>query len=133
MKTLYVQSRTREEIIDITAQIVSEINQAGWQEGAAHLYCVHTTCGLTINEGYDEDVRRDLKAFFQEIAPRDHVWRHMEGNTDAHIRSSLLGASLLIPLYAGKLCLGRWQSIYLYEGDGPRKRTILLQLLASQA
>lgn len=94
------------------------------------MFCAHTTCGLTINEGADPDVKLDLVRFFREIAPREHAWRHQEGNTDAHIRSSLLGVSIVIPLNDSELALGRWQSVYLYEGDGPRKRTLWLQWLS---
>lgn len=129
MIILEVSSRNREEVIDITARVAEIVNREGYGSGAIHLYCQHTTCGLTINEGADPDVKLDLAKFFQGIAPRDNNWRHIEGNTDAHIRSSLLGVSLLVPLQEGKLCLGHWQSIYLYEGDGPRPRSILIQHL----
>lgn len=127
MILLHITSRAREEIIDISAQVAQAVHENGWQNGALHLYCQHTTCGLTINEGADPDVRGDLARFFREIAPQDHGWLHREGNSDAHIRSSLLGVSLLIPVENGRLLLGTWQSIYLYEGDGPRRRQLLLQ------
>lgn len=129
MQKLEFRSTRREEMLDITLAVADLARREKWLNGAILLFCTHTTCGLTINEGADPDVRRDLTAFFSEIAPRDHGWRHAEGNSDAHIRASLLGASLLAPLENGELCLGRWQSIYLYEGDGPRRRTLLVQLL----
>lgn len=129
MLIIEVSSRKREEIIDITESIRKLINAQSWQNGALHIFCLHTTCGLTINEGADPAVKKDLMCFFQAIAPQNSNWQHMEGNTDAHIRSSLLGVSLLIPLQQGELILGTWQSIYLYEGDGPRKRKIAVQLL----
>lgn len=130
MRVLPINTTSREQIIDITGLIAGAMPDYDWINGAVHIYCPHTTCGLTINESADPDVKLDLMRFFQEIAPREHDWRHREGNSDAHIRASLLGASLLIPLEAGQLCLGTWQSIYFYEGDGPRRRKILLQLLA---
>lgn len=129
MLTIQIESRLREEIIDITAPVKKALASQSWQNGALLLFCPHTTCGLTINEGADPDVRRDLIRFFREIAPQTHGWAHMEGNSDAHIRASLLGASLLTPLEGGQLKLGTWQSLYLYEGDGPRLRSLWLQFL----
>lgn len=132
MKTLHIQTSTREELLDITSVVRDAVRGYGWTDGAVLLFCAHTTCGLTINEGADPDVRRDLIRFFGEIAPREHGWKHREGNTDAHIRSSLLGVSALVPLEAGELRLGTWQSLYLYEGDGPRGRTLWLQWLRAE-
>lgn len=129
MQKFQIQSRAREELLDITSTVQKVIHTNNWQDGVVLLFCQHTTCGLTINEGADPAVRQDLIRFFQEIAPQGHGWQHLEGNTDAHIRSSLLGVSLPVPVAGGRLCLGRWQSIYLYEGDGPRLRTLLLQFL----
>lgn len=132
MQQLEVRTTRREEMLDITGAVAELVRRQGWTDGALMLFCTHTTCGLTINEGADPDVQRDLIRFFNEIAPRAHGWSHAEGNTDAHIRASLLGASLLVPLEGGRLSLGRWQSIYLYEGDGPRTRTVLAQLLRAE-
>lgn len=129
MHALTLRTTSREEMLDITAAVAELVRHEGWTDGALMLFCTHTTCGLTINEGADPDVKRDLIRFFREIAPHAHGWSHAEGNTDAHIRASLLGASLLVPLAGGELSLGTWQSIYLYEGDGPRTRTVLAQLL----
>lgn len=129
MKTIEIGSSSREELIDITALVQRLCEAENWTSGAVHLYCRHTTCGLTINEGADPAVKADLKRFFREIAPLEHGWSHAEGNSDAHIRSSLLGVSLLIPLIEGRLALGVWQHIYLYEGDGPRTRRVLAQRL----
>lgn len=129
MNHLEIQTTVREEMLDITAALREAVSRSGWTNGAVMLFCPHTTCGLTINEGADPDVKRDLLHFFGEIAPQEHGWRHAEGNTDAHIRSSLLGTSLLVPLEDGQLRLGTWQSVYLYEGDGPRRRSLWLQWL----
>lgn len=130
MKELWVETAQREEIIDITSLAAELAARENWTNGALMLFCPHTTCGLTVNESADPDVRRDLKRFFGEIAPRAHNWLHREGNTDAHIRASLLGCSLLLPLAQGRLRLGTWQAVYLYEGDGPRRRSIWAQFLA---
>lgn len=132
MIILDITSRAREEIIDISQLVMQAARDNNWQNGAAHIFCPHTTCGLTINEGADPDVRKDLMRFFAEIAPFNHGWLHREGNTDAHIRSSLLGVSLLVPVENGKLLLGTWQSIYLYEGDGPRRRHVFLQFFKAE-
>ncbi|MDE5833275.1 MAG: secondary thiamine-phosphate synthase enzyme YjbQ [Desulfovibrio sp.] len=130
MFILEIKSSRSEEFIDITGALQKIAAENGWNGGAIHLYCQHTTCGLTINEGADPAVKADLTKFFQSVAPRDGGWAHAEGNSDAHIRSSVLGVSLLIPLVDGSLGLGTWQRVYLYEGDGPRRRSLLVQLLS---
>lgn len=129
MWQLEIRTKNREEMLDITHAAQEALTGAGAGDGALLVFCPHTTCGLTINEGADPAVRLDLQDFFGRIAPRAANWRHAEGNTDAHIRASLLGSSLVIPVEKGRLCLGRWQAVYLYEGDGPRVRTLLLQWL----
>lgn len=129
MRNLKITSARREEIIDITTPVGDLVAASGFSDGALLLFCQHTTCGLTINESADPAVKRDLITFFRAIAPHSSSWEHQEGNTDAHIRSSLLGFSLLIPVAAGRLALGTWQAIYLYEGDGPRTRNVLCQFL----
>ena len=129
MEVLSVSSNDRELMIDITAQVEAIVAQNKWGDGAILLFCQHTTCGLTINEGADPNVQSDLMRFFQLIAPNVNKWMHMEGNTDAHIRCSVLGCSLLIPVEGGRLLMGRWQSVFLYEGDGPRERRIICQFL----
>lgn len=129
MEIFMVQSQKREEIIDITSTIQAALSRQHWETGALLIFCPHTTCAITINEGADPNVKRDLLRFFSEIAPQNHGWKHLEGNSDAHIRSSLLGCSTLAPVEGGRLQLGRWQTIYLCEGDGPRQRQIWLQFL----
>ena len=105
------------------------IREKGWRHGVAALFCPHTTCGLTINEGADPDVRRDMTAFFSRLIPYRGEWRHGEGNSDAHIKASLMGPSLFVIVEDGEPRLGTWQSVYLYEGDGPRSRSIWVQWL----
>lgn len=133
MEKCAVATRNREEMVDITEYIRAVIREKGWKNGAVALFCPHTTCGLTINEGADPDVRRDMTAFWGKLIPYRSGWRHAEGNSDAHIKASIMGASLLVPIEQGELCLGTWQSLYLYEGDGPRKRYVWLQWLAGEA
>lgn len=129
MEFIQVHSSEREEMLDITRQVEDVLTRLNWQNGALLLFCQHTTCALTINEGADPAVCNDLIRFFHDLAPYNNNWAHYEGNTDAHIKSSLLGVSLLIPVQQSRLQLGRWQSIYLFEGDGPRVRTVLCQFL----
>ena len=127
-KKITLRTDAREEILDITATVKRFVDESKAEEGVLYLFCTHTTCGLTINESADPAVKRDLIRFFRQIAPQQG-WEHIEGNSDAHIRSSLLGASLLLPLENGRLCLGTWQAVYFYEGDGPRTRTLLASIL----
>ena len=90
MEICTVVTRDREEMVDITERLCSVIREKGWRHGVAALFCPHTTCGLTINEGADPDVRRDMTAFFSRIIPYRGEWRHGEGNSDAHIKASLM-------------------------------------------
>ena len=91
-----------------------------------HLFCLHTTCGLTINENADPAVMRDVMDALNRLVPENYPYRHGEGISDAHIKSSLVGSSLTLPLSAGRLVLGTWQGIYLLEFDGPRERKIAI-------
>src|SRR5687767_10082161 len=124
MNTLKVISKSREEMIDITAQVESEI-PAG--NGVCVLFTQHTTCGLTINENADPDVKSDMLGFLRRLIPQyEPNFKHFEHNSDAHIKSSLVGSSVTVPFENGKLLLGRWQGIYLCEFDGPRERQVLV-------
>ena len=133
MYCITVATSERETLVNITPDVRRLIREKPWRSGAAVLFCPHTTCGLTINEGADPDVVRDMLRFFSEAVPQRNNWRHAEGNSDAHIKSSLLGSSLLLLIEDGDLCLGIWQSIYLYESDGPRTRNLWLQWLPAEA
>lgn len=126
MHILTISTTAREQLLDITDQVSKLVSKYGWHEGIITLFCPHTTCGLTINEGADPDVAQDLSVFFSRLVPRNG-WKHLEGNSDAHIKSSLLGCSLQLIVYNKQVQLGTWQSIYLYEGDGPRQRSIWAQ------
>jgi len=100
------------------------------KSGICVLFVQHTTCGLTINENADPDVKSDMLGFLNRLIPQyDDHFRHFEHNSDAHIKSSLVGSSVTVPFENGKLCLGRWQGIYLCEFDGPREREILINFL----
>lgn len=119
---------------DITGEVRRLLREAlerfpGPRSGALALFCPHTTCGLTINEGADPDVCRDMEGFFRRLVPQDPSFAHAEGNSDAHIKCTLHGPSLLVLVEDGELRLGTWQAIYLCEGDGPRRRSIWAQWL----
>ncbi|MER3427940.1 MAG: hypothetical protein C4334_07545 [Pyrinomonas sp.] len=128
-QTIKVRSREREQLIDITAEVARRLRETGAREGICYLYVQHTTAGLTINESADPDVARDMLHVLRRLAPRhDADYRHGEGNTDAHVKSSLMGTSLSIPFSDGELLLGRWQGIFLCEFDGPRERQIVMMI-----
>lgn len=130
MLTLSITSTTREALIDITPNVEALVRREGLFSGAILLYSPHTTSGLTINEGADPDVCRDILHHLRAMIPKDSDFRHAEGNSDAHIKALLLGSSVHILLRQGKPTLGRWQRIFLGEFDGPRTRTLWLQPLA---
>ena len=143
MLALSFSTRARCEVRDITPEVRSLVSR--WAEehqrrdGAVLLFSPHTTCGLTVNEGADPDVRRDMLAFFERLVPQfpercgAPAFAHAEENSDAHIRTSLFGAHLLLPVSGGRLCLGRWQAVYLCEADGPRRRALWAQWLLGGA
>ena len=129
MDTLKVASTAREEMIDITARVQKHVTAAGVDEGICVLFTRHTTCGLTVNENADPDVQTDMLGFLRKLIPQYFEdFRHFEHNSDAHIKTSLVGTSVTVPFAAGKLMLGRWQGIYLCEFDGPRDREVLITL-----
>lgn len=130
MQTFGVATQKREEFLDITPQVAQALRASGLMEGAVLVYSPHTTAGITINEGADPDVKRDMLAHLATLVPNRAGFRHAEGNSDAHIKVSLMGPSQLVPVTGGAMALGTWQKIYLCEFDGPRRRTVLVQVLA---
>lgn len=127
MNEILVESTEREEMVDITAKVKNLLSDSTLKEGICHLFTQHTTCGLTINENADPDVQTDLLGFLRELIPQYYKdFRHFEHNSDAHIKSSLVGSSVSMPFSDGKLLLGRWQGIYLCEFDGPRARKVVV-------
>ncbi len=128
MDEINVRSNVREEMVDITDDVTRLVADRG--DGAVILFTQHTTCGLTINENADPDVKSDMLGFLRRLIPQyEPDFRHFEHNSDAHIKSSIVGSSLTIPFENGRLCLGRWQGIYLCEFDGPRTRKILVKVI----
>ena len=120
-----VQTPEREVLVDISERVRTAVNQAypGFS-GVITVFVPHTTAGVTINEGADPSMVRDIVESLRRLVPRDAGYRHGEGNSDAHIKASLMGSSVLVPVEQGRLRLGTWQSIYLAEFDGPRNRRV---------
>jgi secondary thiamine-phosphate synthase enzyme len=121
---LGVRTSYRDEFVDITERVQEAVEELGLRDGFALVYVPHTTAGVTINEGADPAVRRDLLKALARIVPQDEAYEHAEGNSPAHVKASLMGSSVLVPVERGTLKLGRWQSVYLCEFDGPRSRSV---------
>jgi secondary thiamine-phosphate synthase enzyme len=124
---LKVRSSRRVEILDITGGVARAIADSGVAEGICVLQSLHTTAALTINESADPDVRRDMERQLALIAPRDPEFLHAEGNSDAHIKTSLFGPSLSLVISGSRPILGTWQAIYFCEFDGPRERSVVVK------
>lgn len=131
MERLQIRTTRRREFIDVTQRIRRLVEENGWQDGVVVVFSPHTTCGLTLNEAADPDVARDIMASLERLVPEQGDYRHCEGNSDAHVRVSLMGASQMLPVEGGSLRLGTWQGLFLCEGDGPRARELWVQWLAS--
>ncbi|HNS32238.1 MAG TPA: secondary thiamine-phosphate synthase enzyme YjbQ [bacterium] len=131
MKKLKIETAKRTDIVDITDEIFAFVRSAGIKDGIMHVYTPHTTCGLTINENADPSVRADILRKLEEIVPFKNGYTHSEGNSDAHIKSVLMGQSLPVFVENGQLQLGIWQGIFLCEFDGPRIREVWLKIISS--
>ena len=119
------------DMIDITNQVQEAVRESGVEEGCALVYCPHTTAAITINENADPDVVRDLKLAWGDIFGDRRDFRHAEGNSAAHLKSSAIGASELVPISSHALALGTWQGIYFCEFDGPRTRRFHVQVMSA--
>lgn len=125
-----IKTHSHQELISITRLVDKELQTMGVQNGVLHLFVQHTTCGLTINENADPDVVHDLMIRLDKLAPWNvSTDRHMEGNSAAHLKSTLLGTSVTIPVVNGSMQLGTWQGIFFGEFDGPRTRKVFLTML----
>lgn len=130
MRELVVPTRAREELVAITAEVNSALAEMGAGEGSLFLYSPHTTAGLVVQEGADPTVARDLLLWLSRLVPAGRPeFQHLEGNSDAHIKTALVGNSLLLPVAGGRLRLGTWQEVFLAEFDGPRRRRVWLRLI----
>jgi secondary thiamine-phosphate synthase enzyme len=125
MDTFTVQTRQRNEFVDITDQVRQSLQRSGLRDGSGVIYCPHTTASITINESYDPDVVHDMLLWLNRTVPHQQPgFRHGEGNSDSHIKASLIGSSVTVIVAGGDLVLGRWQGIFFCEFDGPRTRSV---------
>jgi len=129
MHEIKITTNKRNQMIDITDQIQKIINKEKLQNGTVIVYVPHTTAGVTINEGADPSVQRDIIETLEKLIPESNSYHHIEGNSDAHIKASLLGSSVTIIVENNKLVLGTWQHIFFYEGDGPRTRKVYVETI----
>ncbi|MDP2166701.1 MAG: secondary thiamine-phosphate synthase enzyme YjbQ [Thermodesulfovibrionales bacterium] len=132
VRYINVKSRHRNEFIDITEDVANAAKEAGVKSGICYIYVPHTTAAITINEGADPSVQRDIQQALTRLIPHEYNYSHREGNADAHIKSTLVGVSHYVLVDEGKLVLGTWQSIYFCEFDGPRHRRVAMKFIASE-
>jgi len=134
MEIIKVRSREREQLVEFTDEVRRRLKATGAREGICVLYVQHTTAGLTINENADPDVPRDMLHALRTLIPQHGMgFRHGEENSDAHIKTTLVGPSVTVPFADGELLLGRWQGVFLCEFDGPREREVTLTILSGDA
>jgi len=131
MTTITVDSHQRVELIDITAKVRAAIRSSGIAEGLAVVYTPHTTAAVTINENADPNVASDLVTALNQMVPFDNRYRHAEGNSAAHVKSSLVGVSEALIVQDGTPLLGTWQGVYFCEFDGPRRRQVYVRVVGS--
>lgn len=127
MKNLEIRSHSRTDFINITTLVEDYLQKGGMDDGILHLFVPHTTAGITINEGADPSVLRDMEQILDRLVPWKGPYGHREGNTAAHMKASLMGPSLQLMVEEGRLVLGTWQAIFFCEFDGPRQRKLFLR------
>lgn len=125
-ETLELESDRQSQFIDLTGQVRRIVTASGIKDGSCLVYIPHTTAGVTINEGADPSVVADIITALNSLVPWQNNYRHLEGNSAAHIKASLMGSSQIIPIRSGKLALGTWQAIFVCEFDGPRRRKVIV-------
>jgi len=130
MHHMNVQTKKRVELIDITAAVRKEVENSRVKDGVCYIYTPHTTTAITINENADPSVVHDINTWLNKLVPFAQGYTHMEGNSDAHIKSSLIGCSETVLIKEGKILLGTWQGIFFCEFDGPRDRTVYMKVTA---
>ena len=129
METLEVKTTQRNQWLDVTDLVRAAVRRSGVQKGYCIVYCPHTTAAVTVNENADPDVVHDIQLWMDQAVPHKvRGFRHAEGNSDAHIKTSLVGPSVMLIVEAGDLVLGRWQGVFFCEFDGPRTRSLNLQI-----
>jgi secondary thiamine-phosphate synthase enzyme len=129
IETLRINTSRRTEWVNITSELSRIVAASGISSGVCQIYVPHTTAGVTINEGYDPDVAGDMEAAFDRMVPRNAGYNHAEGNSDSHMKATLVGSSQSVWVEGGRLLLGRWQAIFFCEFDGPRNREIQVKIV----
>ncbi|MBN8210660.1 YjbQ family protein [Bacillus sp. NTK071] len=130
LKRISVKTNQRDQMLDITSEVRHAIGEAGFKNGVVIVYSAHTTAGITINENADPDVKHDMLMRLAEVYPWEHSnYRHAEGNSASHLKTSTVGASQTVIVENGELVLGTWQGIYFCEFDGPRNRTVYIKTM----
>lgn len=132
MRVIEVETTARSQLLEVTRQ-VAEALDAGQRDGVCHVFVLHTTAGITVNENADPSVGRDLLAHLEKLVPWEGGYAHREGNSAAHIKASLLGTCASLPVESGRLVRGTWQGVYLAEFDGPRRRRLAVQFVPAGA
>lgn len=133
METIKVRSREREEMVEFTDEVRRRLRVSGVRDGVCVLFVQHTTAGLTVNENADPDVPRDMLHALRTLIPQHGMdFRHNEENSDAHLKTSLVGTSVTVPFHEGELLLGRWQGIFLCEFDGGRERQVVMKIFGEK-
>lgn len=133
MQTLEVPTSARDQFVEITDRVQDIVSGAGLKSGAVVVYVPHTTAGVTINENADPDVVHDMLLTLKRLVPKDAAgYRHGEGNSDSHVKASMMGSSCHVLVENGRLALGTWQGIYLCEFDGPRRRNVWVKVLRDE-
>lgn len=130
IKTVTIKTKSRTEFIDVTDEIAKIIKESSVKNGICTIFVPHTTAGITINEGADPSVKRDILTTLNRVIPFEGDYQHSEGNSPAHIKSTLTGVSISLIIEDGKLILGTWQSIFFCEFDGPRHRRVVVKIIS---
>jgi secondary thiamine-phosphate synthase enzyme len=128
-KEISLTTLERSQFIDISVQVAAEVSKSGIKDGLCTVFVPHTTAGITINENTDPNVVRDMLVTLEHLVPQKADYRHAEGNSDAHVKASLVGFSCTVPVISGQLHMGTWQGIYFCEFDGPRNRKVKVSVL----
>lgn len=129
IKEISIRTKFRNQMLDISKQLSDFIRESSIKEGTCMVYIPHTTAAITINENADPLVPKDVLKKLEALIPKKDNYEHLEGNSDSHLKAILVGFSVMIPVFNGRLCLGTWQGVFFCEFDGPRNRKAILKII----
>ena len=132
MIEIEVKTTARNQMVDITDEVKKAVSESGVKDGLCFIFVPHTTAGVTINENADDDVKTDIINALNRLIPQRGDYRHVEGNSDAHIKATLVGSSVVLAIEDGRPVLGTWQGVLFCEFDGPRKRKVIVKCVNSE-